>query len=116
MLTGGPIHTVAGSGTGGDCEAVLVVDDRIAAVGSREECEAAAPWARFPRGRLHFGTTEQAARAIGLRHGGGWDVDLIADAYREAMGDRLDSLSGAKLEKSWKGFCEAFFARRGRPS
>ena len=45
LLTGGPIHTVAGSGTGGDCEAVLVVDDRIVAVGSREECEAAAPWA-----------------------------------------------------------------------
>nr|WP_300397200.1 replication initiation protein [uncultured Sphingobium sp.] len=82
----------------------------------RARDKAAAPWARFPRGRLHFGTTEQAARAIGLRHGGGWDVDLIADAYREAMGDRLDSLSGAKLEKSWKGFCEAFFARRGRPS
>ncbi|MBC8365274.1 MAG: amidohydrolase [Actinobacteria bacterium] len=45
LLTGGPIHTVAGSGTGAACEAVLVVDDRIAAVGTREECEAAAPWA-----------------------------------------------------------------------
>ncbi len=76
----------------------------------------AQPWARFPRGKLHFGVTEQAARAIGLRHGGGWDVDLIADAYRETMGDRLESLSGSKLEKSWKGFCEAFFARRGRPA
>lgn len=74
------------------------------------------PWAHFPSGKLHFGATEQAARAIGLRHGGGWDVDLIADAYREAMGDRLKGLSGTKLEKSWKGFCEAFFARRGRPS
>ena len=72
-------------------------------------------WARFPRGKLHFGVTEQAARAIGMRHGGGWDVDLIADAYRKTMGDRLESLSGSKLEKSWKGFCEAFFARRGRP-
>jgi hypothetical protein len=82
----------------------------------RARDKAPRPWARFPRGKLHFGTTEQAARAIGLRHGGGWDVDLIADAYREAMGDRLESLSGAKLEKSWKGFCEAFFARRGRPS
>lgn len=76
----------------------------------------AEPWARFPRGRLHFGVTEQAARAIGLRHGGGWDVDLIADAYRKHMGDRLNTLSGSKLEKSWKGFCEAFLTRRGRPS
>lgn len=72
-------------------------------------------WARFPRGRLHFGTTEQAAREIGLRHGGGWDVDLIAEAYREHMGTRLNTLSGSKLEKSWKGWCEAFFNRRGRP-
>ena len=70
--------------------------------GGRDALTAALPFADGP--------------GAGLRHGGGWDVDLIADAYREAMGDRLDSLSGAKLEKSWKGFCEAFFARRGRPS
>jgi hypothetical protein len=70
---------------------------------------------KFPAGRLDFGDTEEALRRIGVRHGGGWDVDLIADAYRAQMGDRLASLGGAKLEKSWKGFCEAFFARRGRP-
>jgi cytoplasmic iron level regulating protein YaaA (DUF328/UPF0246 family) len=56
-----------------------------------------------------------AFRKIGQLYGGGWDVDIIADAYREQMGDRLKVLNGAKLEKSWKGFCEAFFARRGRP-
>ena len=72
-------------------------------------------WDRFPVGSLEFSATGQAARAIGIRYGGGWDVDLIADAYRDHMGARLTSLSGAKLEKSWKGFCEAFFARRGRP-
>jgi hypothetical protein len=31
------------------------------------------------------------------------------------MGDRLEHLSGAKLVKSWTGFCQAFAARRGRP-
>lgn len=72
-------------------------------------------WARFPAGYLEFGRTEEAARQIAVRHGGGWDADVIADAYRQQMGDRLASLSGTKLEKSWKGFCEAFFARRGRP-
>ncbi|TPE46861.1 replication initiation protein [Amaricoccus solimangrovi] len=72
-------------------------------------------WERFPSGRLRFGETEAAARLIGQRHGGGWDVDLIAEAYRAHMGDRLGRLSGAKLERSWRGFCEAFFARRGRP-
>jgi cytoplasmic iron level regulating protein YaaA (DUF328/UPF0246 family) len=42
-------------------------------------------------------------------------MDVIADAYRQQMGDRLGALRGAKLEKSWRGFCEAFLARRGRP-
>ena len=72
-------------------------------------------WARFPRGRLHFGATEEAAREIGVRYGGGWNVDMIAEAYRDHMGARLNTLSGTKLEKSWKGWCEAFFNRRGRP-
>lgn len=76
---------------------------------------AKATWDRFPVGRLNYGATEEAAREIALRHGGGWDVNLIAAAYREQMGARLDALSGSKLEKSWKGFCEAFSARRGRP-
>lgn len=75
----------------------------------------AAAWDRFPAGRLHFGETEAAARRIGQELGGGWDVDLIAEAYRAHMGERLNLLAGAKLEKSWRGFCEAFFARRGRP-
>lgn len=73
-------------------------------------------WARFPRGRLHFGATEEAAREIGVRCGGGWDVDMIAEAYREHMGARLNTLSGSKLQNSWKGWCESFASRRGRPS
>lgn len=74
-----------------------------------------AAWERFPSGCLDYGLTEKLAREIAVRHGGGWDVNLIAQAYREHMGARLESLTGAKLEKSWKGFCESFFARRGRP-
>ncbi len=102
-----------------DSAAVADVLKRVTASLATPESSAgvnAEPWARFPRGKLHFGVTENAAREIGLRHGGGWDVDLIADAYREHMGDRLNTLSGSKLEKSWKGFCEAFLTRRGRPS
>lgn len=67
----------------------------------------------FPSGSLRYGATE--FYEIAKSSGGGWDVDLIANAYREQMGDRVYSLSGSKLEKSWKGFCEAFFSRRGRP-
>ncbi len=52
---------------------------------------------------------------IARNHGGGWDRDLIAHAYREQMGERLRALTGTKLIKSWTGFCQAFAARRGRP-
>lgn len=67
----------------------------------------------FPTGSLRWAEASFAeiARAVG----GGWDVDLIADGYREFMGDRLAGLSGAKLKQSWRGFCESYAARRGRP-
>jgi hypothetical protein len=68
---------------------------------------------RFPDRSLQFapGPFGEIARD----HGGGWDRDLIANAYREQMGDRLEALTGTKLIKSWTGFCQAFAARRGRP-
>jgi hypothetical protein len=63
---------------------------------------------RFPDRSLQFGE-------IARDHGGGWDRDMIANAYREQMGERLGALTGTKLIKSWTGFCQAFAARRGRP-
>lgn len=69
----------------------------------------------FPAsGSIRFGAEPVAA--IGRSHGGGWDLDVIADAYRQQMGDRLAKLRGTKLISSWTGFCESFVARRGRPS
>jgi hypothetical protein len=67
----------------------------------------------FPVGSLTYGADE--FRQIGLRHGGGWSVDLIADGYRQHMGTRLDKLRGKKLIDSWTGFCESWLSRRGRP-
>lgn len=67
----------------------------------------------FPIGSLTYGADEY--RAIGLRHGGGWSVDMIAEAYRQQMGARLDKLRGKKLIDSWTGFCESWLSRRGRP-
>lgn len=67
----------------------------------------------FPAGSLMYAA--EPFGEIARAHGGGWDRDLVATAYREAMGDRLGNLSGAKLVKSWTGFCQAFAARRGRP-
>jgi hypothetical protein len=68
---------------------------------------------RFPDASLQYasGPFGQIARD----HGGGWDRDLIAAAYREQMGERLRALTGTKLVKSWTGFCQAYAARRGRP-
>src|SRR3546814_133667 len=67
----------------------------------------------FPQGTIRFGV--DALAEIGRSHGGGWDIDIIADAYRQQMGERLSKLRGAKLISSWTGFCESFVARRGRP-
>lgn len=68
---------------------------------------------RFPRGSLRYGAGPFGD--IAVAHGGNWDRDIIADAYRKQMGDRLDNLTGTKLLKSWTGFCQAFVVRRGRP-
>lgn len=66
----------------------------------------------FPTGSIRFGADELAA--IARREGGGWDIDLIADGFRKQMGDRLEKVRGAKLVKSWTGFCEGWVTRRGR--
>ncbi len=68
---------------------------------------------RFPSGSLMYAA--EPFGEIARAHGGGWARDLIADAYREQMGGRLANLTGAKLVKSWTGFCQAFASRRGRP-
>lgn len=67
----------------------------------------------FPRGSLSFGQDELLA--VGRQHGGGWEVDMIANGFRDQMGDRLEKLRGAKLMAAWKGFCEGWVNRRGRP-
>jgi hypothetical protein len=67
----------------------------------------------FPQGTIRFNA--EGLATIARSHGGGWDIDLIAEAYRQQMGDRLAKLKGAKLTSSWTGFCESFVARRGRP-
>lgn len=70
--------------------------------------------ASFPSGSLRLSGGENFL-ATGRTYGGGWDVDLIAQAYREHMQDRLGKLTGTKLQRSWQGFCESYVARRGRP-
>jgi hypothetical protein len=66
----------------------------------------------FPSASIRFGAEEIAA--IARREGGGWDIDLIADGFRQQMGDRLEKVRGVKLLKAWTGFCEGWTTRRGR--
>ena len=68
----------------------------------------------FPSGSIRFG--HEDLFAIGRQYGGGWDIDLIADAFRGHMGARLEKLRGVKLAAAWKGFCESWVTRRGRAS
>lgn len=75
---------------------------------------APSPAEGFPPGSLRYGDLAAPFAEIARAHGGGWDTDLIAAAYREQMAARLDVLRGAKLKQSWLGFCQAFYARRGR--
>lgn len=86
-----------------DATSKLAVPDRL----PREK------FAVFPSGSLRYGAEE--FHKVGVAHGGGWDVDAVAEAYRKEMGDRLRALKGVKLERSWRGFCESYFSRRGRP-
>lgn len=68
----------------------------------------------FPANSLHFGADDLLK--IARECGGGWDTDIIAAGFRQHMGDRLQKLRGAKLLASWKGFCEGWVNRRGRPA
>lgn len=67
----------------------------------------------FPSGSLSFGDTEKPFRLIARSHGGGYDIDNIADAYRHQVGSALQSLSGARLLNSFEAFCRSYAARRG---
>lgn len=70
---------------------------------------------QFPMGSLNFGNEEEFFGKIAVEHGGGWDRDVIANAYRAQMGPRLDKLKGERLVKSFEGFCRSFASTRGRP-
>ena len=98
----------------GRVETVVTIPDSAAAISARSgEDKSGTGEVTFPAGSISYGADLLAA--IGRSSGGGWDVDIIADAYRAQMGNRLGRLKGAKLIASWTGFCESFAARRGRP-
>ncbi len=67
----------------------------------------------FPSGSLSFGDVEQPFRSIARAHGGGYDIDNIADAYRQQVGTALSGLSGMRLLNSFEAFCRSYAARRG---
>lgn len=66
----------------------------------------------FPTGTLSFGDTEAAFARVARDLGGGWDIDLIAAAFRTHMGSRLVKLRDQALMASWEGFCRSYAERR----
>ena len=66
----------------------------------------------FPTSTLSYGDREEPFRRLAREHGGGWDIDLIAGAYREHMGDKLKTLTGNALRSSFEGFCKSYTSRR----
>lgn len=67
----------------------------------------------FPDGSLHF-CGDARLLTIVSDFGGGWDKDLVATAYRQHMGFRIDELRGKRLYDSFEGFCKSFVGKRGR--
>lgn len=67
----------------------------------------------FPTGSIHFCGDQRILTIVG-DFGGGWDKDLIAGAFRDHMGSKLETLTGPPLYKAWEGFCKGFVLRRGR--
>lgn len=91
----------------------VVADSVVSTPSSNRLADARLSEGTFPSGSLRYGHDDLLA--IGRQYGGGWDVDMIANGFREHLGARLGKLRGAKLTAAWKGFCEGWFNRRGRP-
>lgn len=71
----------------GRVETVVTIPDSAAAITARSgEDKSGTGEVTFPAGSISYGADLLAA--IGRSSGGGWDVDIIADAYRAQMGNR----------------------------
>lgn len=64
----------------------------------------------FPSGSLRYGDRERAYFLIARDHGDPWDVDIIADAFR----DTFKSLDKLRAEEEWLGIWRKFCMSYGR--
>jgi hypothetical protein len=67
----------------------------------------------FPTGSIHF-CDDQRLLTIVSDFGGGWDKNLLADGYRAFMSEKLKTLRGDRLYKSWEGYCKGYVRTHGR--
>lgn len=67
----------------------------------------------FPEGSLHYGERAKRFLEIGQAHGGGWDIDEIASAYRKAYAVAMKDRTEDVVLRSWEGFCQSYVAKRG---
>ena len=108
-LVGAHLRLVEGRGEGARHSAAQLASEAL----HRPSAPAEEPL-RFPKGSISFGGEhERILRLIAKEHGGGYNVDLIADAYRALVGDELETMRGERLRKSFTGFCQAYAKRRG---
>ena len=94
----------------GTVESIVAGQGAIAALAA-EVTRSEPKEATFPSGTIRY---DAEIASVARQYGGGWDVDMIAAAFRETMGERLGKLRGTKLIASWKGFCESWVTRRGK--
>jgi hypothetical protein len=107
-LIGAHLHLVkASSADAGATPTATLAAPRIAPVMSEPTKTT------FPNGSLRFGDDEKLFLEIARSHGGGYDIDMIADAYRQQVGASLARLTGPRLEKSFEAFCVSYAERRG---
>ncbi len=68
----------------------------------------------FPSGSIRF-CGDQRLLTIVSDFGGGWDKDLLAEGYRSFMAEKLKTMRGDRLHKSWEGYCKGYVRSHGRP-
>ncbi|MFZ3482157.1 replication protein RepA [Sphingomonas sp. 3-13AW] len=62
----------------------------------------------FPSGSLRFSVAAEPFLLIAKKHGNNYDVDNIAESYRNFMKSKGEMPTGSRLLRSFEGFCRSY--------